>query len=123
MDLRDESWEEILTSAKVTTDSTKLLIATAMGVLRFRISTGTTGYSTIFNSQTRKKEKTTPDATKRPMTSGQDQVGEPVVELVTSETAVRAKPIQLARRMQPGRSIRRMIPRKVWGLSAWAGEV
>ena len=83
-----------------------------MGVRRFRISIGITGYSTIFTSQNTKNRKVNPAATKRPITTGLDHVGCPVVELVTSEMAVRAEPIQPAKRIHPGKSSRRMIPRK-----------
>lgn len=96
-----------LTMAKLTTDNTKLLMATATGVRLTSSSNGMTGSAAHLSSTSRKRTKKTALVVNRTIMIGSDQLCAFVaVELMLSETAIRAAPTHPASRKHPRKSIR-----------------
>lgn len=98
---------EVLTIAKLATDNTKLLIATATGVRLTSSSKGMTGSAAHLSSTNRKRTNKTALVVNRPIMIGSDQLYAFVaVELILSEMAIRAAPTHPASRKHPRKSIR-----------------
>lgn len=97
-----------LTQPKSATERIKLLMATAIGVLRCNNSNGMTGSAAHLSSTARKIINRPADVPNSPRINGDVHLyASTEVEFVLRETATRADPTHPAKRIQPSQSIRR----------------